>query len=254
MPPRVDWITGDPETLTPLLALGFGLTVGLAHAFEPDHVAAVGTQAASKNAGLRKHRIRESMTRSSVLGAVWGAGHTTTLVLFGMLVYTAASLIQDWVFSGLEMAVGAMLLALGASAILGRSILWPVHRHHHTHRDGTAHTHAHGHGDGLHNHTHRSYVIGLVHGLAGSGSLVALTAATMDGPAMMLLFMLLFGAGSVLGMCAMGGLLGVPLSLASRKSGMRRLVQYVAGAFSVGIGVMILYETGAVALSGVPAA
>ena len=250
----MDWITGDPGALTPLLAMGFGLTVGLAHAFEPDHVAAVGTQAASKNAGSRRHSIRESMTRSSVLGAVWGAGHATTLVLFGMLVYTAASLIQDWIFSGLEMAVGAMLLALGASAILGKSILWPVHRHHHTHRDGTSHTHTHGHGDGRHNHTHRSYIIGLVHGLAGSGSLVALTSATMEGPAMMLAFMLVFGAGAMLGMCAMGGLLGVPLALASRKSGMRRLVQYVTGAFSAVMGVMILYQTGAVVLSGAPAA
>ena len=147
-----------------------------------------------------------------------------------------------------------MLLALGASAILGKSILWPVHRHHHTHRNGTSHTHEHGHGDGLHNHTHRSYIIGLVHGLAGSGSLVALTAATMDGPAMMLAFMLVFGAGAMLGMCAMGGLLGVPLALASRKSGMRRLVQYVTGAFSAVMGVMILYQTGAVVLSGAPAA
>ena len=250
----MDWITGDPGALTPLLALGFGLTVGLAHAFEPDHVAAVGTQAASKNESSRRRSIRESMTRSSVLGAVWGAGHATTLVLFGMLVYTAASLIQDWIFSGLEMAVGAMLLALGASAILGRSILWPVHRHHHTHRDGTSHTHEHGHGDGLHNHTHRSYVIGLVHGLAGSGSLVALTAATMDGLAMMLVFMLVFGTGAMLGMCAMGGLLGVPLALASRKRWMRRLVRYVTGTFSAFMGVIILYQTGAVVLSGAPAA
>ena len=250
----MDWITGDLGALTPILALGFGLTVGLAHALEPDHVAAVGTQAASKNAGSRRRGIRESITRSSVLGAVWGAGHATTLVLFGMLVYTAASLIQDWVFSGLEMAVGAMLLALGASAILGKSILWPVHRHHHTHRDGTSHTHTHGHGDGLHSHTHRSYVIGLVHGLAGSGSLVALTSATMEGPAMALAFMLLFGAGAMLGMCAMGGLLGVPLALASRKSWMRRLIQYVTGAFSAAMGIMILYQTGAVALSGAPAA
>ncbi|MCE2507818.1 MAG: high frequency lysogenization protein HflD [Nitrosopumilaceae archaeon] len=250
----MDWITWDAGALTPLLTLGFGLTVGLAHAIEPDHVAAVGTQAASKNASLRRHGIRESITKSSVLGAVWGAGHATTLVLFGMLVYTAASLIQDWVFSGLEMVVGAMLLALGASAILGKSILWPVHRHHHSHRDGTSHAHKHEHDDGLHNHTHRSYIIGLVHGLAGSGSLVALTSATIEGPAMMLAFMLLFGAGAAVGMCVMGGLLGVPISLASRKSGMRRLVQYVTGAFSAAMGIMILYQTGAVVLSGAPAA
>jgi hypothetical protein len=248
----MDWIIGEPSALTPILTLGFGLTVGLAHALEPDHVAAVGTQAASKNAGLRRRGIREIMTRSSVLGAVWGAGHATTLVLFGMLVYITASLIQDWVFSGLEMAVGAMLLALGASAILGRGILWPVHRHHHTHQDGTSHAHTHSHGDGLHSHTHRSYVIGLVHGMAGSGSLVALTSATMDDMAMMLAFMLIFGAGAVLGMCAMGGLLGVPLALAGRKRWTRRLVRYVAGAFSVVIGGAILYQAGVAVLTWTP--
>lgn len=245
----MEWIPVGPGALSPLLALGFGLTVGLLHAFEPDHVAAVGTQTAKPRGG----GIRDIITRSSILGAVWGAGHTTTLVMFGMLVYTVASLMQEWVFSGLEMGAGAMLLALGASAVLGRGILWPAHRHHHIHEDGTSHTHVHGHDDGHHRHTHRAYAIGLVHGLAGSGGLVALAAASMDTHAMMFTFMAIFGAGSALGMCAMGGLLGVPLALAGRKDSTRRLVRYVAGAFSIVIGIMILLDAGAVMLAGSPA-
>lgn len=243
----MEWIVAG--ALSPLLALGFGLTVGLLHAFEPDHVAAVGTQTVKPRGGS----IRDIMKRSSILGAVWGAGHTTTLVLFGMLVYTAASLVQDWVFSGLEMGAGAMLLAIGASAVLGRGILWPAHRHPHIHKDGTTHNHTHDHDDGHHRHAHRSYAIGLVHGLAGSGGLVALAAASMDTPAMMLTFMVIFGVGSALGMCAMGGLLGVPLVLAGRRDSMRRLVRYAAGAFSIAIGIMILLDTGAVMLAGSPA-
>ena len=243
----MEWMPAD--ALSPFLALGFGLTVGLLHAFEPDHLAAVGTQTSRPRSG----GMRDILTRSSVLGAVWGAGHTTTLVLFGMLVYAAASLMQEWVFSGFEMGAGAMLLALGASAVLGRGILWPAHRHHHTHKDGTAHTHVHGHDDGHHRHTHRAYAIGLVHGLAGSGGLVALAAASMDTHAAMLVFMVVFGAGSALGMCAMGGLLGVPLALAGRKDATRRLVRYAAGAFSIVIGIAILVDAGAVMLAGHPA-
>ena len=239
----MEWIPA--EALSPFLALGFGLTVGLLHAFEPDHLAAVGTQTARPRSG----GIRDIVTRSSILGAVWGAGHTTALVLFGMLVYTVASLMQEWVFSGLEMGVGAMLLALGASAVLGRGILWPAHRHHHTHKDGTSHTHVHGHDDGNHRHNHRAYAIGLVHGLAGSGGLVALAATSMDTHTTMLVFMVVFGAGSALGMCAMGSLLGVPLALAGRKDATRRLVRYAAGAFSIVVGIAILVETGAVMLA-----
>lgn len=243
----MDWIPADIGALSPLLALGFGVVVGIMHAFEPDHMAAVGTQAVSQTTRSKRYNIRDIVTKSSILGAVWGAGHTTTLALFGMLVYATASLIQSWVFAGFEMAAGLMLLALGFSAILGRGILWPAHKHHHTHTDGTAHTHTHRHDDAHHKHTHRSYIIGLVHGLAGSGALIALTAATMDTPDMMLMFILVFGTGSILGMCVAGGLLGIPLALASRKRWAHKLVRYGAGALSIIIGVMVIYNTGVIA-------
>lgn len=249
------WMIEDLGSLSPAFAMGFGLVVGLAHAFEADHVAAVGSQASGGKSGKPwRRRIAEGVTRSSVMGMAWGAGHATTLVLFGMAVYLAASVIQDWVFSGLEAGVGVMLLALGASAILGRGILWPVHKHHHSHADGTGHAHLHGHDDGRHGHTHRSYVIGLVHGLAGSGGLVALTASTMDGPAMMLAFMLAFGTGAALGMCAAGGLLGIPIAAASGNKKTRRISRYAAGAFSVAVGAAMLYQIGAAAMPGLPAA
>lgn len=227
----------DPNTLSPLLVLGFGLVVGLLHAFEPDHVAAMGTQNMARTSS--RYSLRDNMGRSSILGAVWGAGHATTLVLFGMMVYIAAYIIQDWIFAGLEIGVGVMLLVLGMSAILGRDDLWSIHRHHHIHKDGTSHSHRHDHADMHHRHTHRSYVIGMIHGLAGSGALVALTIPVIDAPAMVFVFMVVFGAGSALGMSAASGLLGAPLALVGRKDSIRRLMRYGAGIISMIIGIII---------------
>lgn len=233
--------------LTPAITLGMGLVIGLEHALEPDHVAAVSTQSSETRtaATSRSARIRSSMTRSSLLGAVWGAGHATSLVLFGMLVYMTVSLIQDWVFQGFEAAAGVMLLGLGITAILGRSIFGFGHAHPHIHKNGTVHSHKHDHDGPAHRHTHKSYAIGLVHGLAGSGGIVAVAAATLADPGTILAFMLIFGAGAVIGMCAVGGLLGIPLALAGRRKRIRRAFRYVAGAFGIVLGTVIVY--GAVA-------
>lgn len=229
--------------LAPAITLGLGLVIGVEHALEPDHVAAVSTQSSETRtaATSRSARIRNILTRSSLLGAVWGAGHATSLVLFGMLVYMTVSLVQDWVFLGLEVVAGVMLLALGITAILGRSIFGFVHTHPHTHRNGTVHSHKHDHDGSAHRHTHKSYVIGLVHGLAGSGGLVAVAAATLADPGTILAFMLIFGAGAIIGMCAVGGLLGVPLALAGRRKRIRRVFRYVAGAFGIVLGASIVY-------------
>ena len=161
----MDAILAGADGLTPALALGLGLAIGLEHAFEPDHVAAMGTQV-SREPGAAKsklQRIRGGIARSSLAGAIWGAGHTTTIVLVGLLAYVAVLIIQDWVFSGLEFIVGVMLLVLGISSILNRRLFRLGHAHRHKHEDGTVHTHKHDHRDGSHRHTHRSYVIGLVH-------------------------------------------------------------------------------------------
>lgn len=241
----------DIGILSPILASVFGLAVGLAHAFEADHIAALGTQVSNETSTWSgRRRITKGITKYSIMGAAWGAGHATTLVLFGMVVYMAASLIQDWIFSGLEMGVGIMLLALGASAIIGRGILWPAHKHHHIHKDGTAHSHNHSHDASPHNHTHRSYIIGLVHGLAGSGGLVALAAATMDSMAGMLMYMLAFGAGAALGMCATTGLLGTILATINKNKKVYEASRYVAGAFSILIGIVILYDISTTAIPG----
>lgn len=227
--------------------MGLGLAVGIQHAFEPDHVAAVSTQISKSKFYKKstKQLIQESITKSSILGAVWGAGHTTTLVLIGFLVYALAITIQDQVFSGLEFAVGIMLVFLGITTILNKKIRFK-HKHPHQHKDGTIHLEEHSHDDSNHNHTHKSYLIGLVHGLAGSGSLVVLTASTLDNVGMVLGFIVIFGVGSMVGMALVGSLMGIPLAFGNKIGIIQKTFRYVAGVFSLVIGFNVMYQIGLV--------
>lgn len=189
--------------------------------------------------------IKESFTKSSALGALWGAGHTTTLVLIGFLVYVLAITIQDEIFSGLEFGVGMMLLFLGISTILNKKLRLK-HKHPYQHKDGTVHFDEHTHRNSEHSHSHRSYFIGLIHGLAGSGSLVLLTASTLDNVEMMLGFIIIFGIGSMIGMALVGSLMGIPFVFANKIRLIQRTFRYVAGGFSMIIGFNILYQIGIV--------
>ena len=225
--------------------MGFGLLVGIQHAFEPDHIVAVSTQI-SKSKFAQKpipKLLAESFTKSSILGALWGAGHTTTLVLIGFLVYVFAITIQNQIFSGLEFVVGIMLVVLGMNSILNKKSRLR-HKHPHQHNDGTIHFDEHAHNDSEHTHTHKSYFIGLVHGLAGSGSLVVLTAATFDSIGLVLEFILIFGVGSMIGMALVGSLMGVPLVFANKIGFVQRIFKYVAGTLSLIIGIDIMYQIG----------
>ena len=226
--------------------MGLGLAIGLEHAFEPDHVAAVSTQVSKNKIAKKSSRqiIKESITKSSLLGAVWGAGHTTTLVLIGMLVYVMTVTIQEQVFQGLEFVVGLMLVFLGITTMLNKKIFRFRHKHPHEHKDGTIHFDEHNHNDSDHSHGHKSYVIGLIHGLAGSGSLVVLTAATLDNVGAVLGFILVFGIGSIVGMAIVGGLMGLPLVFVNRISTIQRAFRLAAGGFSLLIGANIMYEIG----------
>ena len=215
------------------------------HAFEADHVVAVSTQVSKVKSAKKsvKQAIKTGITKSSILGAVWGAGHTTTLVLMGLLVYSLAITIQNEVFFGFEFLVGMMLIFLGITTILNKKFKFR-HKHPHQHQDGTLHFEAHGHSDVVHNHTHKSYIIGLIHGLAGSGSLVVLTASTFSNVEMVLSFIAIFGIGSIIGMTLVSGLLGLPFALSGKISTLNKTFRYVAGGFSFVIGANIMYQIG----------
>ncbi|ABX13049.1 high frequency lysogenization protein HflD [Nitrosopumilus maritimus] len=225
--------------------MGLGLVVGIQHAFEPDHVAAVSTQI-SKSKYLQKSvgaSLKESLTKSSILGALWGAGHTTTLVLIGFLVYVLAITIQDQIFFGFEFAVGLMLVFLGITTIVNKKIQLK-HKHPHQHKDGTIHLDEHNHNDSDHRHAHKSYLIGLIHGLAGSGSLVVLTATTLENIELVLSFIMIFGIGSMIGMTLVGGLMGIPLVFTSKIGMIQKTFRYVSGIFSLIIGFNIIFQIG----------
>lgn len=230
--------------LSPVLIMGLGLAIGLEHAFEPDHVAAVSTQVSRGKFAQKSTRqvIKNGTISSSILGAFWGAGHTTTLVLMGLLVYALAVKIQESVFSSLEFVVGIMLVFLAITTILNKKLIRLKHKHPHQHEDGTIHFDHHDHNDDAHKHGHRSYLIGCVHGLAGSGSLVVLTAATLNNVSMILEFILIFGIGSIIGMALISGLLGLPFVLCIKTSKVNKVFRYVAGAFSLAIGANIIYQ------------
>jgi sulfite exporter TauE/SafE len=227
--------------------MGLGFTIGIQHAFEPDHVSAVSTQVLKSKFDKKstKQLIKQSIMKSSFLGAVWGAGHTTTLVLMGFLVYALAITMSEHIFSGFEFAVGVMLVFLGIATIINKKIQFK-HKHPHSHKDGTMHLDEHNHNDSNHRHTHKSYLIGLIHGLAGSGSLVVLSAVALDDMGMVLGFIVIFGVGSMIGMALVGILMGVPLAFAHRITSIQKIFKYVAGMFSLVIGINIMYQTGVI--------
>lgn len=230
---------------TPSLMMGLGLIIGIEHAFEPDHVAAIGTQMIRKNKkNDSKNIFKSAFTRSSLIGAFWGAGHTTTLVIIGLVVYLFAITIQDEIFSSLEIVVGIMLVSLGISAIWNKKFFKFRHRHPHQHIDGNLHFDAHEHNDVNHKHEHKSYFIGLIHGLAGSGSLVAMTSATFGNIEMALSFIFIFGLGSIIGMILVSGLMGLPFVFANKTQHLNKLFRYITGAISLAIGFSVIFDIG----------
>ncbi len=225
-----------------------GFLLGLQHALEADHIAAVASIAADKK-GVRRI-VRH--------GAVWGLGHALTLGAFGGAVYALKLSLNERLADGLEFAVGVMLVLLGGRLIYAL-VKARIHFHVHRHSAGEAHFHAHSHAGDVrdhalshHAHSHPaagwqwSLAVGMVHGLAGSAALVALAAASAPSAPLGLAFMVLFGLGSVAGMAMFSAVIAVPLSLASGAlTWASRGLQVLAGLIAVGIGVHIMVVTGA---------
>ena len=224
----------------PLLMVAVGLAMGLLHAFEPDHLSSMSTQASRTGMG-EKTGIRRAGTGFAAKGMLWGAGHTFSIVLVGLLVAGLSLHISGGFFAGAELAAGLVLVALGVMTAAGKGIPGRLHRHPHRHPDGTVHTHPHRHGEGRHMHGHRFYIIGCIQGLAGSGGLVALAASAMPSLESVVYFLVLFGAGSVAGMTAASGLMGLPFALLPRTDRAAKCARYaISGtALIIGAGMVI---------------
>ena len=241
----IDEILNQIQTMTPALILTLGLAVGLQHAFEPDHVSAVTTLISKRKYKIQtvKQLIKESSFKSSILGALWGAGHTTTLVIIGLLLFVFSINIPSNVFLGFEFIVGMMLVFLAITTFSNKKLFKLKHAHPHVHSNGTLHIHPHNH-DGEHKHTHKSYLIGCIHGLAGSGSLVVLMASTLGDIETVLSFILIFGIGSVIGMTIISNLIGLPFAFTNKFGTTSKALRYVACTASLLIGVNIIYDIG----------
>ena len=232
---------GQLDAAAPALLLSSGLVIGLVHAFEPDHMAAVLTQSVRGGRGRRSAaNTARGAARGSLLGALWGLGHTSMVLLVGLLVFVFSLRIPDPIFDGFEMGVGAMLVVLGISVYLRRGAIRSGHSHPHTHDSRIVHSHPHTH-DGGHVHNHHSYLIGCLHGLAGSGALVALGVSALADIGLVLYFLLIFGLGSVAGMILASGAFSIPLVLAGGMARMGRIIRVAVGVVSVAIGIDIIY-------------
>jgi ABC-type nickel/cobalt efflux system permease component RcnA len=230
-------------TATPFFVLVAGFMIGLLHAFEPDHVVAVATQnskSSQKTSSSVFRQIGSGAIKSSILGALWGAGHTSALVLVSLLIFVFAMSIPNEMFDNFEFGVGIMLVILGLFTYLNRKLFGQKHVHTHTH-EGVTHTHPHTH-DKAHSHGHKSYIIGCVHGLAGSGSLVVLALSTLHDLETILSFVLVFGIGSIIGMMLVSSAIGLPFSLTLHSERINKILRYSVGSISIIVGVDIMYN------------
>jgi len=220
-----------------------GLMIGLVHAFEPDHLSAVSTQLLqNKNttSGSKKIGVLSLTISSSLRGAFWGMGHTSSIMLIGILIAGLSLNIPDNFFVSAEVVVGFMLILLAIFTFANKSIFKQKHIHPHEHSNGISHTHFHTHSEN-HKHGHKAYLIGCVHGIAGSGGLVALIASTMNGFDMMIYFLILFGIGSIIGMTVASGILGLPFILLSKMSSATKYLRYAIAGITFIIGINIVF-------------
>jgi len=230
--------------VTAVLLLGF--LIGMRHAVEADHVAAVATLA------TRGRSVADAVWQ----GAVWGLGHTLTLLVIGSIVLLLNAVVPARAAHALEFAVGVMLVILGVD-VLRRLWRERIHFHTHRHADGAEHFHAHAHDPGAahdpahHDHGHRqgfpvrALLIGAMHGMAGSAALILLTLESVGAPAVGILYIALFGLGSIAGMAALSVVIAVPLRYSAH--GLTRLHNSLRGAIGVAtiaLGGLLMVQVG----------
>jgi ABC-type nickel/cobalt efflux system permease component RcnA len=236
---------GQAGLLSTASVLSLGLIFGLKHALDADHLAAVSTIVSE----------RRSLLGSSLIGALWGVGHTISLLVAGIAVIVLHIQIGERTALALEFCVAVMLIGLGASALYRLVRGGRVHFHTHAH-GGRIHLHPHVHAGAPepYPHTHhgvrlslRPLVIGMVHGLAGSAALMLVVLTTIPSPSVGFAYLGVFGAGSIGGMMIMSALMGLPAQLtALRGRRAHAVVRTLAGVFSLGCGLFMAYQIGVV--------
>lgn len=234
----LDIVQDNINLAAPMGILLFGLLTGLRHSMEADHVAAVLSIVASDHKGIK---------RASLLGAAWGLGHTASLFVAGFVVLMFAINIPESVSAKFEFGVGIILILLSVTAFTGFDIgrffrgLFRQKRHSHIHsHDQLIHSHEHSH-EGSHWHSHKSLIVGMVHGMAGSGALMLVVLSTINSVPLGLAYVAIFGIGSIAGMVGTSTLMGIPFSkFRSPKLGLA--IRYVAAATTLIIGAGLIHD------------
>jgi ABC-type nickel/cobalt efflux system permease component RcnA len=226
-----------------ILVLGF--LIGIRHAFEPDHVAAVASLT-TRTTSL-KQAIRH--------GAAWGLGHTLTLFAVCTVVLLFDTAISDRIAGYLEATVGVMLVILGAD-VIRRLVRDRIHFHAHRHGDGVTHFHAHSHAGEApkahdarhHHHEHpagfpfRALAVGLMHGMAGSAALIVLAAQAVNSIWLGLAYVALFGVGSIIGMAMFSAIISLPLRSAKTITWVHNSLHAAVGLGTVVLGATTVYQ------------
>ncbi len=207
------WLEGfmhGPASLGVILLIS--ALLGLRHASDPDHLAAVTTLIASEE-DLDKVR------KAGFMGLLWGAGHGTTLVLIGLPLVLFNRYLPEVVQQAAEALIGAIIILLAVRLLL-RWRRGLFHVHHHSH-GGEPHRHVHSHAgeaDEAHEHAHKrrtplgAYGVGLIHGIGGSGGLTLLLLSTISDKAQAAGALLLFAAGTAVSMALLSTAFGLAIA------------------------------------------
>jgi ABC-type nickel/cobalt efflux system permease component RcnA len=247
--------------LVSILALGFFL--GMRHATDSDHVIAVSTIVS------RERDVRHAAT----IGMFWGIGHSITLLVVGGAMVVFGVVIPQRLGLSLELCVALMLIVLGVlnlrvalRTFRAKSMLTLRQYHDHPHCHGDyIHAHPHGHAPETHGHSDESVpparldrrfgrskayralrptIIGIVHGLAGSAAVALLVLPIIREPLWALMYLLVFGAGTIAGMMLITTAIAVPFSCSARFQFVHRHLGAVAGVVSFSFGLFLVYQIG----------
>ena len=218
-----------------LATLVFGFGLGLQHSFDADHLVAMSTMVGRSG----------SVPRAAVMGAIWGLGHTAALLAAALAVIALRLSVAPVMADALEVGVGVMLIVLGGDVLLhALEGALRIHSHAHVH-EGSEHRHLHVHVRPVvtHEHAHpgtmrRPFLVGVVHGLAGSAALMLAVLGTIGDAWTGLLYVAVFGCGTIVGMLALSTLLGLPFAVGARRSAALALrLRVVVGIGAVAVGL-----------------
>jgi len=248
-----------------LAILAIGFLLGMRHATDSDHVIAVSTIVSRER----------SIVKAGWIGILWGIGHTLTIVVVGAAIILFGLAIPARVSLTMEFSVGLMLIVLGVLNLTGAmrylsEKFSPAHPkvigdHAHIHEHGShLHLHWHSHQPGKEHHadslappkwaerqatrlgvfhTLRPLFVGLVHGLAGSAAVALLVLTTIREPRWAVLYLLIFGVGTIAGMMLITAAIALPFSFAGYKFGwLNRSLVFGSGLLSLAFGFFVCYQ------------